>query len=48
MQQSRRYEIYYKNRLYYIRDVNAKFFSKEGAESWIDRMQQKSEARELQ
>lgn len=42
------YEIYYKNRMYYIRDVNAKFFSREGAESWIDRLQKKSEARELQ
>lgn len=31
------YEIYYKNRFFYIRDVNAKFFTLEGAESWIDR-----------
>lgn len=31
------YEIYYKNRFFYIRDVNAKFFTWEGAESWIDR-----------
>ena len=31
------YEIYYKNRFFYIRDVNAKFFTRQGAESWIDR-----------
>lgn len=30
------YDIYYKNRYYYIRDVNAKFFTQKGAESWID------------
>lgn len=31
------YEIYYKNNYYYIRGVNARFFTKSGAESWIDR-----------
>lgn len=31
------YEIYYKNRHYYIRGVNARFFTKSGAESWIDK-----------
>ena len=30
------YEIYYKNRHYYIRGVNAHFFTVAGAESWID------------
>jgi hypothetical protein len=31
------YEIYYKNRHYYIRGVNAHFFTVAGAESWIDK-----------
>ena len=31
------YDIYFKNRHYYIRDVNAKFFTQKGAESWIDK-----------
>jgi hypothetical protein len=30
------YEIYYENRHFYIRGVNAHFFTRIGAESWID------------
>lgn len=36
------YEIYYRDRYYYIRDVNAKFFTQIGAESWIDKTTEKS------
>lgn len=31
------YKIFYENRHYYIRGVNARFFTKAGAENWIDR-----------
>lgn len=37
------YKIYYKNRHYYIRGVNARFFTKAGAESWIDRTEVRRE-----
>lgn len=39
----RGYEIYYKNRHYYIRGVNARFFTKTGAENWIDRTEVRRE-----
>lgn len=35
------YEIFFKNGFFYIRDVNAKFFTREGAESWIDKTEWK-------
>lgn len=39
----RGYEIYYKNSHYYIRGVNARFFTKSSAESWIDRTEVRRE-----
>lgn len=39
----RDYEIYYKNRHYYVRGVNARFFTKAGAENWIDRAEARRE-----
>lgn len=42
------YEIFYKNRFFYILGVNAKFFTREGAENWIDKTQERVRKMQLQ